>query len=64
MINLSIWESNIPSVTFLNGVLLFVGGISVIRVHNFWVRNWTVLITLNWLVNHKGTSNNPLIRIK
>ncbi len=50
MINLSIWESNIPSVTFLNGVLLFVGGISIIRVHNFWFRNWTVLITLiGWL---------------
>ena len=50
MINLSIWESNIPSVTFLNGVLLFVGGISIIRVHNFWVRSWTILITLiGWL---------------
>ncbi len=50
MINLSIWETNIPSVTFLNGVLLFVGGISVIRVHNFWVRSWTILITLiGWL---------------
>ena len=51
MINLSIWESNIPSVTFLNGVLLFVGGISIIRVHNFWVRSWIILITLlGWLI--------------
>ncbi len=51
MINLSIWESNIPSVTFLNGVLLFIGGISIIRIHNFWVRNCTVLITLiGWLI--------------
>ena len=50
MINLSIWESNIPSVTFLNGVLLFVGGISIIRVHNFWIRSWIILITLiGWL---------------
>ncbi len=50
MINLSIWESNIPSVTFLNGVLLFVAGISIVRVHNFWVRSWTFLITLiGWL---------------
>ena len=50
MINLSIWESNIPSVTFLNGVLLFVGGISIIRVHNFWVLSWIVSITLTgWL---------------
>ena len=51
MINLSIWESNIPSITFLNGVLLFVGGISIIRVHNFWVRSWIILITLlGWLI--------------
>jgi hypothetical protein len=50
MMNLSIWEANTPAVTFLNGVLLFVGGISIIRVHNFWVRSWTVLITLiGWL---------------
>lgn len=50
MINLSIWETNIPSVTFLNGVLLFVAGISIVRVHNFWVRSWTILITLiGWL---------------
>lgn len=50
MMNLSIWENNIPSVTFLNGVLLFVAGISIVRVHNFWVRSWTVLITfVGWL---------------
>lgn len=46
MINLSIWENNIPSVTFMNGVLLFIGGISIIRIHNFWVGNWTILLTL------------------
>jgi hypothetical protein len=51
MMNLSIWENNIPSVTFLNGALLFVGGISIIRVHSFWVRSWMVLITLiGWLI--------------
>ena len=51
MINLFIWETNIPGVTFLNGVLLFVAGVSIIRVHNFWVRNWTILITLTaWLI--------------
>lgn len=50
MINLYIWESNIPSETYLNGVLLFVGRISIIRVHNFWVRSWVILITLiGWL---------------
>jgi hypothetical protein len=50
MINISIWEVHIPSVIFLDGVLLFVAGISIIRVHNFWVRSWAVLITLiGWL---------------
>jgi uncharacterized membrane protein len=50
MINLSVWEINIPAVTFLNGVLLFIAGMSIIRVHNFWVRNWTILITLiGWI---------------
>ncbi len=48
--NLSIWESTIPSVIYLNGVLLFIGGIAIIRVHNFWVRSWIILITLmGWL---------------
>jgi hypothetical protein len=56
MINLPIWENNMPNVTFLNGVLLFVGGISIIRVHNFWVRNWTILITLiGWLTTILGS---------
>jgi hypothetical protein len=51
MMNLPIWENNIPSITFLNGVLLFVGGISIIRVHNFWVRSWIILITLiGWFI--------------
>ena len=50
MINFSIWEVNVPSVTFLNGALLFVAGISIVRVHNLWVRGWIILITLTgWL---------------
>ncbi len=51
MVNRSIWENTTPTITFLNGTLLFVGGISIVRVHNFWVRNWTVLLTLiGWLM--------------
>ncbi len=46
MINFSIWQNNIPSVTYLNGVLLFVGGIAIIRVHNYWIRSWIILITM------------------
>jgi hypothetical protein len=25
---------------------MFVAGLAVVRVHNLWVRNWTVLVTL------------------
>jgi hypothetical protein len=51
IVNRSIWENAIPSVTFLNGTLLFVGGLSMIRVHNLWVRNWTFLLALTgWLM--------------
>jgi hypothetical protein len=45
-LNLKIWTINIAPVTYLNGFILFVAGISIIRVHNLWTRSWTVLITL------------------
>ena len=55
--NLRIWTSNIgPSVNlapvvYLNGTLLFVAGLSIIRAHNYWGRDWPVLVTLmGWLV--------------
>ena len=43
--NFHIWAVNIASVTYLNGVLLFIAGVSILQVHNHW-RNWPVLITL------------------
>jgi hypothetical protein len=33
-------------VVYLSGVLTFVAGLAVVRAHNVWARNWTVLITL------------------
>jgi hypothetical protein len=45
-----LYEAQTPPVIYLSGVLLFVAGLAVVRVHNAWVRNWTVLITLcGWL---------------
>lgn len=41
-----LYDSQIPPVVYLSGVLMFVGGLSVVRIHNVWVRNWPVLITL------------------
>lgn len=46
LLNFHIWATNIPSVTYLNGMLLFVAGISIIRIHNRWVCGWSVLVTL------------------
>jgi hypothetical protein len=42
-----LYDEQIPPVVYLSGVLMFVGGLAVIRAHNHWVRNWTVLVTLS-----------------
>jgi hypothetical protein len=50
-INVHIWEANVAAGIHLNGALLFLGGISIIRIHNYWVRSWPVLITLTgWFI--------------
>jgi hypothetical protein len=46
MINFHIWAINIPPVTYLNGILLFLGGLSIVRVHNHWRGGWPVIVTL------------------
>lgn len=47
IINFHIWSTNIPSLTYLNGMILFVAGISILRIHNIWVFSWRVLVTLS-----------------
>jgi len=51
-INLRIlWANTSPSVIYLNGSLLFVAGLSIVRVHNRWTGGWPVLVTLiGWFV--------------
>jgi uncharacterized membrane protein HdeD (DUF308 family) len=41
-----LYDSQIPPVVYLSGVLMFVAGLAVVRVHNLWTRNWTILVTL------------------
>jgi len=41
-----LYDAQIPPVVYLSGVLMFVAGLAVVRAHNRWVRNWTVLVTL------------------
>jgi protein-S-isoprenylcysteine O-methyltransferase Ste14 len=41
-----LYDAQIPPVVYLSGVLMFVAGLAVVRAHNIWERNWTVLVTL------------------
>jgi uncharacterized membrane protein HdeD (DUF308 family) len=42
-----LYDSQIPPVVYLSGTLMFVGGLAIVRAHNRWVRDWTVLVTLS-----------------
>ncbi len=46
VVNLRIWSASIPTLTYLDGSLLFIAGLSIVRVHNFWKRGWPMVITL------------------
>lgn len=50
-LNLHIWANNIPPVTYLNGMILFLAGFLVVRFHNLWTGGWPVMITLvGWVI--------------
>lgn len=42
-----LYDAQIPPVVYLSGALMFVGGLAIVRAHNKWVRDWTVLVTLS-----------------
>jgi hypothetical protein len=44
--NYRIWQTNSAPLIYLNGLLLFVAGLSIVRVHNRWTRSWPVMVTL------------------
>ena len=40
-----------PSLVLIYGVFLFVAGLAIVRFHNVWVANWSILVTiLGWLL--------------
>lgn len=47
LIQPNLYDAQSPPVVYLSGVLFFVAGLAVVRAHNVWARNWTVLITLS-----------------
>ena len=42
-----LYDTQIPPVVYLSGTLMFVGGLAVVRMHNRWKRDWTVLVTFS-----------------
>lgn len=44
--NLQIWATGNPPLTYLAGLLWFLGGLTVVRLHNRWSTKWPVAITL------------------
>jgi cation transport ATPase len=48
--NLRIWAHNMAPVVYLNGALLFVAGLAIIRAHNRWTFGWPVMVTIaGWM---------------
>ena len=41
-----LYNEQIAPVVYLSGVLMFVAGLAIVRSHNLWQRDWTLLITL------------------
>jgi hypothetical protein len=41
-----LYDEQIPPVVYLSGVLMFVAGLAIVRSHNLWQRDWTLLITI------------------
>jgi hypothetical protein len=49
-INLEIFPDTSAPLVYLNGTLLFVAGLAIVRAHNCWAVGWPLLITLTrWL---------------
>ena len=42
-----LYDAQIPPLVYLSGVLMFVGGLAIVRAHNHWVSDWSVLVTLS-----------------
>lgn len=45
-INFDIFTNTSAHLVYLNGTLLFVAGLAIVRSHNYWSTRWPVLITL------------------
>ncbi|MFN3522050.1 MAG: hypothetical protein ACK4YQ_07355 [Phenylobacterium sp.] len=44
--NMDIFAAQTAPVVYLNGTLLFVGGLAIVQAHNRWAWGWPLLVTL------------------
>ncbi|MBT31768.1 MAG: hypothetical protein CMO01_19085 [Thalassobius sp.] len=50
-LNFKIWKDVHSTLVYLNGLVLLVGGLIIVRIHNLWLLNWAVIITfLGWVL--------------
>ncbi|MGH7741349.1 MAG: hypothetical protein ACRENS_04935 [Candidatus Eiseniibacteriota bacterium] len=50
ILNYRIWDTSIPQLVYLNGTLLVIAGISILRAHHRWVAGWPLFLTLaGWI---------------
>jgi uncharacterized membrane protein len=42
-----LYDTQIPPVVYITGILMFVGGLAIVRAHNHWTRDWTLLLTIS-----------------
>ena len=53
--NYRIWDTQIPAVTYLNGLFIFVAGVSILRKEHRRTRRWPVLVTaVGWIATLGG----------
>ena len=44
--NIKVFSSQIAPVVYLNGAILFVAGLAIVRAHNVWTWRWPIIVTL------------------
>jgi hypothetical protein len=50
-LNVHIFDNQIAQVVYLNGTILFVTGLALVRAHNRWTWTWPSLITVTgWML--------------
>lgn len=53
--NMEVFSNQIAPVVYLNGSILFVAGLAIVRAHNLWTWRWPVIMTLTgWVALFGG----------